>query len=219
MIDDKETDFTVSVRMKKDSVIWASVSPALGIEVIRFIATKDTIKFFDRINKTYYAGVYDTLSQLLRADVDLEVLQAFLSGNAVEFYEEDERLRAGIDSCRYLLATIRKRKLRKVIAKGKELREPAQSIWLTEGTFKVSRLLFKEFETRRELDVRFFNHKFAETSGTDSSNHQSVLIPHNSVFYIKTNQTITVFMEYSKVFANKPQSYPFSIPDGYTRIK
>ena len=54
LMDDKETDFTVALRMRKDSIIWASISPALGIEVIRFVATKDTLKFIDRLHDTYF---------------------------------------------------------------------------------------------------------------------------------------------------------------------
>lgn len=129
--------------MRKDSIIWASVSPALGIEVIRFVATKDTLKFIDRIHNKYFIGDYDTLGKMLNTEIDLEILQSLLVGNSVEFYEEDEKLRAGIDSCQYLLGTIRKRKLRKVIQKGKELKEPAQNIWLRDSTFKISRILFK----------------------------------------------------------------------------
>ena len=78
IIDDKETDFTVALRMRKDSIIWASVSPALGIEVIRFVATKDTLKFIDRIHKKYFVGDYDTLSKMLKTEIDLEVLQSLL---------------------------------------------------------------------------------------------------------------------------------------------
>ena len=216
VIDDKATEFTVALRMKKDSVIWASISPALGIEVIRFSATKDTIKFIDRIHKKYFIGDYDTLGRMLNTEIDLEILQSLFLGNSVEFYEDDGRLKAGIDSCRYLLGTIRKRKLRKVIAKGKELKEPAQSIWMMDSIFKITRILFREFDTRREFDARFDNFQKLEFPQGETKN---ILIPYSLTYFIKSDKVIKVEMEYSKASVNKPMEYPFSIPAGYDRVE
>lgn len=214
-VDKDNTEFTVSLRMRKDSIIWASISPALGIEVIRFVATKDTLMFIDRLHNRYFVGGYDTLSSMLNTEIDLEILQSLLIGNSVEFYMEDEKLRAGIDSCHYLLGTIRKRKLRRVIEKGKELKEPAQNIWLSDSTFRISRILFREFESNREFDARFSNFKNADMP---ENNLKTVSIPFNIRFAVRTNKTGIVDLEYTKVSANKPQTFPFSVPEGYERI-
>ncbi len=216
VIDDKATEFTVALRMKKDSVIWASISLALGIEVIRFSATKDSIKFFDRIHNKYFIGGYDTLSKMLNTEIDLEILQSLLIGNSVEFYEEDEKLRPGIDSCRYILGTIRKRKLRKVIEKGKALKEPAQNIWMTDSTFKITRILFREFGSRREFDANFSNFKNVDLPEGIA---KKISIPFNLTYYIKADKIITINLEYTKASANKPQNFPFTIPQGYERIE
>lgn len=215
VIDEKSTEFTIALRMKKDSVIWASISPALGIEVIRFSATKDTIKFIDRINNKYFIGGYDTLSKMLNTEIDLEILQSLLLGNSVEFYEEDEKLRPGIDSCRYILGTIRKRKLRKMIEKGKELKEPAQTIWMLDSSFKITRILFREFGSKREFDAHFSN--FTRVENLNDSVKQ-ILVPFILTYYIKADKIITVNFEYTKANANKPQNFPFTIPDGYEKI-
>jgi len=216
IIDGDGTDFTISLRMRKDSLIWASISPALGIEVIRFSATKDTIKFIDRIHKKYFIGDYDTLGRMLNTEIDLEIIQSLFLGNSVEFYEDDERLKAGVDSCRYLLGTIRKRKLRKVIAKGKELKEPAQSIWMLDSIFKITRILFREFDTKREFDAHFTDFKKLEFPDGEIKN---ILIPYSLTYFIKSDKVIKVEMEYSKASANKQMEYPFSIPDGYDRVE
>jgi Domain of unknown function (DUF4292) len=211
--DDKGTDFTIALRMRKDSIIWASISPALGIEVVRFIATKDTLKFIDRLHTNYFVGGYDTLNKMLNTEIDLEILQSLLVGNSVEFYMEDEKLRAGIDSCQYLLGTIRKRKLKKVLLKGKGLKEPAQNIWLSDSTFRISRILFREFESDREFDANYGNFKNADAEGS-----KLVSIPFNIHFVVKTNKTSNINLEYTRAVINKPQTFPFSIPEGYERI-
>ncbi|MBI3500311.1 MAG: DUF4292 domain-containing protein [Bacteroidetes bacterium] len=214
VIDEKETEFNVALRMKKDSVIWATIS-VMGIEGIRFLATKDSIKFFDRRGK-YYVGGYDTLTKTLKTEIDLEILQSLLIGNNVEFYEEDEKLRPGIDSCRYFLGTIRKRKLRKVMVKGKELKEPAQSIWMLDSTFKITRILFREFGSGREFDAHFTDFQNVDLPEGEVKN---ISVPFDLTFFIKTNNIITVHLEYTKASANKPQNFPFTIPEGYERIE
>ena len=213
--EDKSSDFTLSLRMKKDSIIWASIS-SFGIEGMRLVATKDSIRFIDRLHNKYFIGDYDTLSQLLRTEIDLEILQSLLVGNSVDFYTEDEKLRSGIDSCKYLLGTIRKRKLRKMIRKGKEFKEPAQNIWLLDSTFKISRILFREFESNREFDASFRNFQNAEIPENQPS---QISVPFNIDFIIKANTTILVNLQYTKASANKPQTFPFSIPEGYERIE
>ena len=45
-----KTEFTASIRMRKDSAIWLSVSPALGLEVARVLITRDSIRVIDRLN-------------------------------------------------------------------------------------------------------------------------------------------------------------------------
>ena len=214
VIDEKETEFSVSLRMKKDSIIWASIS-SFGIEGIRFVATKDTLKFIDRLNSKFFIGDYDTLGKMLNTEIDLEVLQSLLVGNSADFYLEDEKLRGGTDSCQYILGTIRKRKLRKLI-RGKELKEPAQNIWMFDSTFKIARILFREFDSGREFDARYRNFKPADISEGES---KAVVIPFNLTFYIKTHSVIRVDFEYTKASVNKPQTFPFSIPDGYERIE
>jgi hypothetical protein len=214
IVDDKGTDFTVSLRMRKDSIIWASIS-SLGIEAIRLVTTKDSLKFIDRLHNKYFVGGYDTLGKMLNTEIDLEILQSLLVGNSVEFYLEDEKLRSGIDSCQYLLGTIRRRKLRKVIQKGKELKEPAQNIWLMDSTFKISRILFREFESRREFDATFQDYQNADLPDGQT---KPVTVPFNITFNIKADKNVIINLEYSKASANKPQTFPFSIPEGYEKI-
>ncbi|MFH1004212.1 MAG: DUF4292 domain-containing protein [Bacteroidota bacterium] len=216
IVDEKETDFIISLRMRKDSIIWASISPALGIEAMRIVATKDSIHFIDRVHNNFFSGSYDTLGKILNTEIDLEILQSLLVGNNVEFYEEDEKLRAGIDSCRYLLGTIRKRKLRKVMIKGKELKEPAQNIWLSDSTFKISRILFREFNSGREFDAYFENFQKLEFTGASD---KQMFIPYNYKFVIKAERNIQINLKYIKVNANKSQTFPFTIPANYEKIE
>ena len=113
-IEGKSSGFNVSIRAKSDSILWMSFS-LLGIEGARVLATPDTIKFIDRVNHKYLVCDYQYISKMLSADVDFEMLQAILVGNNVEFYGEEEKIKSFREEDQYVLSTVRKRKLKKVI--------------------------------------------------------------------------------------------------------
>lgn len=71
----------VSIRMKKDSVIWVSVQPGLGIEAARMMLTQDSVFMINRLQKEYVAADYSFLRNKLQVDVSFDLLQAILLGN------------------------------------------------------------------------------------------------------------------------------------------
>lgn len=207
MIDSAFNSFSVSLRIRKDSIIWMSISK-LGIEGARVYITKDSVKFFNRLNNTYFKGDFTYLSKWMNTQLDYEVLQSLLVGNSVAFYNEDDKLKPGVDNCQYTLGTIRKYKLRKVMVKGKELKESAQSIYMVPGTFKIARILFYEFNPERSFDARFLD--FADVD--------SQLFPLKMNYSIKAQKTVNMEINYNKPRLDEEQSFPFKIPDNYERI-
>lgn len=207
-IDSSNHSFKVAMRAKKDSIMWFSISPAMGIEVARAIVTKDSVKLINRLNNTYFTGGFDYISKLLQADLDYEALQSLLIGNSTEFYDEDEKLRASIDNKQYVLSTVRKRKLKKAIERNKELKEPVQSIWLDPNTFKITQLLFKDFNTNREFQANYYDYKAVD----------STAFPHKILYHIKAEKNVFINIEYTKVEKSEQQKFPFSIPEKYEPI-
>ena len=47
--DKKKISFRGQMRIKRDSIIWVSISPALGIEMARLVITNDSIKFIESV--------------------------------------------------------------------------------------------------------------------------------------------------------------------------
>jgi len=208
----KSSEFNVSVRARKDSMIWMSITdPVMGaVEGARFLITKDSVKFMDRINKRYFSGGYDTLKKIFNVqELDFEMIQAILIGNSVEFYEEDEKLKPGMDKneCKYFLGTVRKRKFKKAM-QGSELKEPAQSIWLDPEKLKILRIFFTDFNTNRTFDVEYDNFQPVD----------SMLFPYKVKFDIKADKNVLVKINYNKVKTDASQTFPFSIPESYERI-
>jgi len=210
-VNDNPISFDVNMRAKKDSALWLSISPAIIIpmgEVARVLVTKDSVKFIDRFTSTYFKGDYSYIGQIFNTELDFEMLQSMLIGNSVEFYEEDEKLKAAVDGDKYLLSTIRKRKLKKVMEGNKSLKELVQSIWLQAESYKISRILINDFNTDRTFEANYSNFQPVD----------SALFPFELKFNIKAAKTIEVKANYSKVSTGKAQTFPFNIPESYKPI-
>lgn len=207
-LDSSSFSFSVTARIRKDSAIWMSISPLLGIEAARVLITKDSVKFMNRIKSEYFSGDYNYINQLLHAELDYDLLQALLVGNSVEFYNEDEKLKSAVDNGYYLLSTIRKRKLKKVVEKNKELKEPAQSIWMHPETNKIVKILFFDFEKNRSFDATFDSFEKIDTQ----------LFPNKINYTIKAEKNVAIQLDYSKVSINSAQTFPFTVPSSYDRV-
>jgi hypothetical protein len=79
----KNYDVNAVVRMYKDSAIWISANALLGIEALRALITKDSVKILDKLNKTYTARSVDYLQEVTALPLDLHTIQELLIGNPV----------------------------------------------------------------------------------------------------------------------------------------
>jgi len=90
VVDDKETSFKAHIRVKKDSAIWVSITPLLGIEMARVLITKDSVMFLNRIDKQYFVGTFDYINNKFGTDLDYQMLEAVIVGNSIEFEKEEK---------------------------------------------------------------------------------------------------------------------------------
>lgn len=81
--DGKRYDVNANLRMLKDSAIWVSANAVLGIEAIRALITKDSVKILDKLNKTYTARSVDYLQEVTSLPLNLAILQDLIIGNPV----------------------------------------------------------------------------------------------------------------------------------------
>jgi hypothetical protein len=210
-VDRKKTTVSGNLRIDHDSIIWISITPALGIEAVRFMLTPDSIKFINRISNTYFLRDFAYINQLLNKTLDYDMAQAFLIGNDFSLYESNS-FRASIENQQYKLNTVNRRKLRRFVRRSEDdISIPIQSIWLDPESFKVSKVLLKE----AERDSRRFLANYAEFINVDGK-----LIPANLDFKVETDdKKIRIKISYSKIQLNQDQTYPFRIPGSYTEIK
>jgi hypothetical protein len=226
--------FKATVRMRRDSAIWISISPALGIEVFRILVTPDSLWYISKIpdNKYYYKGNFQVISDVVGTDLDFNMLQDLLIGNAIGLEEDEGRFRSEIDNNLHLLISKYKRKIRRVVGvddrklegdtivvnpndpRYKRTVERADDdliisrYWLEPQNFRLVQSIFNDLIKQRTMEVHY------------SDFHQSGEQFYPSKCQMKTTrfdnrQELT--FEINKLVTDKTFDFPFEIPDGFQR--
>jgi len=204
--EDSKTGLKGQMRMVNDSLIWVSFSPALGIEAARVLLTKDSVKFINRLNKTYFTGKYNLLDSLLNTTIEYSILQSMLLGNDLTQYDVN-KFKASIDGGYYRITIKERRKIRKYIKSGEiESKVLVQNIWLYPDNFRIRKIELKELgDESKKLNVYY--DEYFEMEGQ--------LFPKIMRIEISANKNITMDINFSKTRLNIDQNYPFNIPSKY----
>lgn len=88
----KTTRGTLSLRAKKDSIIWFSISPGLGIEAARGVITREDIKIKDRINGQDIDLTFDQFQNTYGLKLSLDLFQNVLFANVPHAVSYRDRL-------------------------------------------------------------------------------------------------------------------------------
>ncbi len=236
----EKTSFKTNLRMKKDSIIWMSISPALGIEVARMIVTPDSIKFLDKWNDQYYLGTHDFLDKRLNVQLDFNMLQDLAVGNPI-LYDSEEKFKGTKDDDGYILTSRSKPKVRKAAGlrlNKKSVEEMEDTLiiaiderkydrvierfddedqelivkryWIHAENFKVVRTIISDLLNLRSIEADYTGFKEIQGKRVPSEMHYSI---------IDQDQEITFDMEYARVKLDQKTTFPFSIPEKFVQIE
>jgi len=208
IISNNENKYNLStnIRIKKDSIIWISVSAIFGIEVARIVITEDSVKMLNRIENTYLLAENKYLKTLFNVDIDYAMLESVLTGNDFPHFEKDKfelQISEG-----FIELTAKNRKKEKNIS-AHPLASINQLIRVDKENYKILRNYFNDNEQSYTFDVLYSN--FKNVSG-------QVFAFTNNIKLGKDNQGWDVTLEYSRINLNGVLTFPFSIPDKYKNL-
>ena len=199
--DNLETKFNVKVkgdniiglkgqlRMQNDSVIWVSVSLKLGIEMVRVMITEDSVKFINRIDKTYFVESVDKFQERLPSEATINFLQDVLVGNDILF-DDNEKFKVTIEDKNYKLSSEK------------------NTFWVTPKTFKVKSQQPTANGQRPTVIINYDN--FQEINGK--------LLPTKIILDTKDEFDINIEIDYTEVKVGEELEFPFNISKKYSRI-
>jgi hypothetical protein len=193
-MDDKgETNTSgYSLRVKKDSIIWMSVQPGLGIEAARIKITQDSVYFMNRLQKEYAATDFDFLSDRFNVDINFNILQAILLGNFTATGQEKVMNEEGVQHIQQIRADL------------------LLDYFINKKNNKLEQFLVQDQETGNTITVKY---DAFQPVGT-------IPFAHKMAAQILQKGEVSSFkLDHSKVtVTDEPQSFPFTVPAGYKRL-
>ena len=202
-INNQTNAFSANLRIKKESAIWISISPALGIEVARALITPDSLKFINRINGTFFKGDYRYLNELLQIEVNFKMIQAILLGNVYLHYSIEQYISVR-ENTELVLSTIKKRRIRREI----DLEIPqilTQEIWFSSLQNKIVRMEMQDYRPVRKFTVNYLQFEKVD----------ELSMPNKLIITAQADKHVKIDLEYSRMTINKELNLPFNIPEDY----
>lgn len=184
-----------NIRMKNDSIIWISVTPGMGVEILRAVITPDSIYMINRLKKEFFAESIDSVSHWLNINLNYSMLQSVLLGNLVLPRDQSEKVTRSGDY--YVLK--------------QQSRYIAVNNFINLKSMKIEKVNITDDSTRNYLNIVYQNFE----------NIDSVLFAmDNSInlFYSDKSKTFNsqVIFNYTKAsFTDKKVRFPFNVPNRY----
>ncbi|MDI1322157.1 MAG: DUF4292 domain-containing protein [Algoriphagus sp.] len=88
----KITRGTMSLRAKKDSILWFTISPGMGMEAVRGLVTQEKIQIKDRIGKEDVNLTFKEFETIYGLKLSLELFQNLLWANPPYSFDYKDRL-------------------------------------------------------------------------------------------------------------------------------
>ncbi|MBC2838271.1 DUF4292 domain-containing protein [Robiginitalea sp. SC105] len=189
---ENDQSVTVSLRMKRDEVIW--LSAPLG--VVKVYITPGRVSYYNKLQNEYFDGDFAFIRGLLGSDIDFQNLQNLLLGQAVRDLR-DEKYNLSVTDEAYEL-------------------KPEVSRWLYKlfyeiepQNFRLASQQISQPELKRLMEVRYQTYQEVEGRIFPEELH---------IAAIEQDERITIGITYRQVEINRDLSYPYKIPKGFNQI-
>ena len=141
----KTGTFTLNVRVARDSVIWMSISPALGVEAARVLLTPDSVQVLSKLpgSRFVFQGNYAMLEEAVQAPVSFDLVQDLILGRPLMMNRELDEYVGKVDGDRYVLMSKYDRNVRKLVGTDDKELSPDDSLSIVAKDKKAERLLEK----------------------------------------------------------------------------
>jgi len=191
--DGKKYDVNANIRMFKDSAIWVSVNAVLGIEAMRLLITRDSVRLLDKLNKTYTGRTVDYLRDVTSLPLDLFTLQDLIIGNPV--FLDSNIVSYSINNNQIAMLSLG------------ELFKNLLTLDLNDKTLLHSKLDDRDPTRNRTADLTYGDYE--NKKGPWFSTKRRIVVAEKNRLDVK--------LDFKQYDFNGDVSFPFSIPKNYDR--
>ena len=188
----KNQNLNANVRMIKDSAIWISATGFMGIEGMRALITRDSVKILNKLEKVYTARSMAYLQEVTDMPLDLHTMQNLLLGNPIFFDSATSYARSSGTLTLLSVGTWFKHLLA-----------------LNEGEFTISRSKIDDVDptSNRTADITYSDYQ--EKNGVRFATKRQIIL--------SEAKKLSVKMDYRQYAFNEEVSFPFNVPKNYKR--
>lgn len=184
---------SAEIKIKKNEIILVSLR-FLGITMAKAFITPTEVKYYEKINGTYFEGNYESISQLLGTDLNFNKLQNLLIGLPME----------GIDKENYLLT-----KLGDNYRFNSVIKSPELSFLFDSERALLKKQEVSQLEKKRTFEVNYEPFQLVT----------SVFFPSTFEVIAKQKDANTnIKVDYNQITINEDLSFPYEVPNGYDKI-
>ena len=203
----KDINVKGQLRMKKDSIIWTSVSLPMGLEMVRVKILPDSVFFINRTDKTYLCESIETFSDISPMVTSIRFIQSVLVGNDINLRESDN-YKVEIDNGQYMLLI--SKKLKKSIEQNDEdWKVMMKDIWIDPELFKITKYYIKEYnDNNRKIEIQY----------SDFQKVNNKHIPTKIYIHIHGDDFLKANINYSNITVGDNIDFIFNVPKKYDRI-
>ncbi len=190
---------TAIIRMRKDSVIWASVRK-LGIEAGRALITRDSVYIMNRLQRQYSVESFDYVRELTGLPSsgnnleDFRMMYDFILGNPI--FLDGAELTSSIEDDQYKLQNDNQESLTDYYINGKD--------------FTIHKMKFFDKTSGNEGACTYSEYQALE---------DELLFPYirNIKAYSRKTGKVELDLRFGKVVLNEAKTIKFEIPSNYKR--
>ncbi len=192
--DEKQTqNISAEIKIKKNEIILVSVR-FLGITMAKALITPKEVKYYEKMNGTYFEGNYQVLSQWLGTDLDFNKIQNMLIGRPIDDLTIGDYTSAVSDT----LYTLNKSE-----------NNIEKSFYFESEHYLLKKQKIVQADKERSFEVNYPNFKDF-TSG---------VMPLSLMINASQKKGKTaISIDYNSITFNEELSFPYSVPGGYERI-
>lgn len=191
---EKNLSLTANFRIRKDSVIWISLSPGLGIEAARILVEQDSIWVLNKLDKTLEQLGYADVSKDFDFDINYQLIQSVILGNLIFPYEREQVVKSA-DMFTYATRSGNYRFENSIGSMSKKLEKIQVRDNVTKNEVSVG---YQNFQMVGEQIFPFKILAVLEYGGTTKKEDTKVDIEFNKI-----------------EIEDKPLKFPFNIPQKY----
>jgi len=190
---DRSEVHTLTLRMENDKTIWVNAF----LNMVRVKITPDRVRFYNKLDNTYFDGDYALISEFLGADLQFENLQNLLLGEAI-FDLKSKEFKKAPNANSYMLTPKQPNALFDLL------------YLINPSYFKLDAQQLSQTVEKNVLKIQYRSYQKVE----------GLFLPENiAITATNTNEQTTLNLNIKSVSLDQPLRFPFNIPKGFKAIE